>query len=549
MRVLKYNCNGFFLFSFNFQLAKKASPTKRAFRSTNHQSNCYSIENFGQRKFDKHTIVFHAVFCIAVNSLDFQVSCHKVHQYFSKIGKIQIASFIPDGFAFIRFIDDAVGMQVLAKYEANRLEIDNRSVQIKRGDFNNLPYGMLECIRESIETPMAPFEIDQLLLQPEIEKSPKNILNALNDHCLCEILGRLSLLDLLRVSKACKRLGQIATKVFELKYKNKRINLDDLVENGEAMTNIEYLLKKFGSSISSIGINEDIGNGNNIFGLIDKHCKNMKSLLIDGVWMRSVNVKNYSQLYGRLESLIVIGGFLGVNSVLHSCNQLKEFQAMMIDCLDLTHISLPCLVDLNLRFFKCRGMGEFLIRHPNMEMLKMDMPDPIVTNSLSNNVEKFIFDHLPNIREMEMFEISDQKITKLSEMRNLKSVYLDFENKPVAQVIKQLSAKKTPIETLELANGFIDDKAIGYICEIETITKICFFKCIGFDEFFLIRLLQSLPNLKSICDSSGSMLILDNILPILKSKRVKWLNEVSDDSFVSYVRAEFLLFNIISNRV
>lgn len=78
---------------------------------------------------------------------------------------------------------------------------------------------MYEAIRKSMTAPKAPIKIDKLLLHPEVEE-PKNILNALNDHCLCEILLRLSSLDLLSVGKTCKRLNEIAKNIFKPKYKN-----------------------------------------------------------------------------------------------------------------------------------------------------------------------------------------------------------------------------------------------------------------------------------------------------------------------------------------
>ncbi|KAG4073451.1 hypothetical protein HA402_000675 [Bradysia odoriphaga] len=488
-----------------------------------------------------------------------QVSSHKVHQYFSQYGDIQIMAFVP-GFAFLRFIDDKVSMNILAEYEPDqRIEIEDQIIQMKRGDYNHLPYEMLQCIRKSMTTPSAPFRIDQLLLQPDVEKTQTNILNALNDHCLCEILERLNLLDLLAVSKTCKKLCQIAKTVFALKYKKKLIHLNELIQNGEAMTNFEYLLKNFGSSISSLGLNDGLGDGDNIFRLIDQYCNNLKVLSLDGILMRKVTIENYGQVYGRLEKLDVVGGFLGVNRVLASCHQLQEFNAMMIDCLDLTHIVLPRLVILNLRFFKCEGMGEFLMRHPNIEVLGMQMPDPGVTWSLntysSGDENQFILDHMPNIREMEMFEtwngnIQNEKISKLSEMRNLKSVYFDFDMKPFDKVMKEFTRKNPPVETLELAHGFIDDDAIGYICQMKTITKICFYQCIGFDEIFLARLLLNLPNLKQIFVHSGDeSLNIDRILPILKDRRVEWLDEISDESFVTYKpeRELVLLQNIFDH--
>lgn len=406
---------------------------------------------------------------------------------------------------------------------------------------------MYKHIRTLMAAPMTTPQIDQLLLQPEVEESPRNILNALNDHCLCKILVRLSLFDLCSIAKTCKRLNQIAKTVFESKYKNKSIRLHDVTAiGGETMANIAYFLSNFGSSITSIHLDDGLGEGDVIVGLVDQHCKTIRSLRVDGELMGNVTENNYhTELFGRLETVNIVGGFLGVNQFLNACPQLKVLQAMMIDCLDFRRVSLPYLIELNLAFFKCAGMADFLIRHPHIEVLSMTWPDPMVTYSLSDDTNQFIFDHLPNIRKMEMFEISTEKVTRLSEMGNLRSVYLDFDKKSFSRVMKEFAAKKTPIETLELASGVIGDNAIGYICELKTVTKINFFQCTGLDVNKLMRLVQNLPKIQSILDCSDELLNLDDILPTFKRRRIEWLNEIScndDDTFVFYVSRMSLFF-------
>lgn len=282
---------------------------------------------------------------------------------------------------------------------------------------------------------------------------------------------------------------------------------------------------------------DGVAHINDIVGLIDQHCKSIKLLSFDGRIFDYLSIERYSEFLGRLESVHIIGGFLAINYFLNLCAHLKVLESMMNVCLDLTDVSLPRLIELNLQFFKCHGMGEFLIRHPHIEKLTMVMPDNIVTYSLSDDINEFIFDNLPNIREMKIFEISQTNIARLSDMRNLKSVYLNFDMKPFGQIMKKLSSKNTPIEILELARGFIDDNAIKYICEMKTITKINFFQCIGFDKNKLGRLAHSLPNLRALSECSGAMLNLDEILPILKKRHIEWFNEISHDdkSYILYV--------------
>lgn len=160
-------------------------------------------------------------------------NCHKVYQCLStKFGAIRIATLIP-GFAFILFDDDKVGVDMLSKH---RIEIKNDDIELKRADYNNLPYEMYKVVRKSMTAPR-PIVINQLLLQPEVQESPKNILNSLNDHCLREIMVRLSFFDICNVSKTCETLNQIAEEVVASKYKEHAIPLrDDRISNKKTMT-------------------------------------------------------------------------------------------------------------------------------------------------------------------------------------------------------------------------------------------------------------------------------------------------------------------------
>lgn len=444
------------------------------------------------------------------------MSPYKVHQFFSNLKEVEIASFIT-GFGFIRFFDDEFGAELLTESE---IEIESQIIQIKPADRNHVPYYMWKHIRSST----SPFYIRKLFFQLEFEASPGNILTALNDNCLCEILARLSFLDLLSVSKTCERLNGIAKKVFKAKHKH--IVLKGISENGATM---EYLFKNFGSSIESIHLkNYYFVIKFDIVGLIDKHCTNIKSLefcafLID-------KFTNFTTLLGRLEKLHLQQVSLVNNVWLNACSQLRVLDLLCVKYVNLKHLSLPHLVEINIKYCgPVAGMEEFLIRHPHVGLRGMDWP---------NSDKQFIFDHLPKIREIYIFQMSNDKISVLREMKNLKSLSLVFGMTSFERVMKELSLKNIPIETLELDEGLINDNAIKYICEMKTITEINFFRCIGFDENILTRLVQYLPNLKLIrCWWSDEFnLNLDEILPILKRRRIEWSNYTVNDVRVTFVR-------------
>lgn len=403
----------------------------------------------------------------------------KIYKYFvEQFGEIAMPSFIP-GFAFIvfRYYDKVV--KVLAE---PRIEIEGHNILAKRADHRNLPYKMYEHVRQyATDPPMTPFEVDQLLLQPEDEASPQNIVNVLNEDCVCKILVRLSLLDLCNIAKTCKQLNAIAKTVFERKYKKKTIDLSDLKQNGETMVHIRYYLNNFGSSVTSIDLYEKIEDGANsdVVELLDNQCKNLESLSLDGCLMEHFVIDNYMVMFGRLKKLCVRPGLLPLNRLLAACSQLERLNVYLDINSDLKDVSLPNLVALTVQAFNCWCLEEFLMRHPHIETFEfvMSPTNPDLHHYYTNQL---IYDHLPNIREINLY--SDET-PPFSEMKNLKSVEFTFINsKTVATSINELLEQFTPVEELLLDSGTIDDNAIESVCKIQTIKEIWFIDCSGLDK-------------------------------------------------------------------
>lgn len=58
------------------------------------------------------------------------------------------------------------------------------------------------------------------LVKPPEQDSPNQILNALNDDCLCEVFRFLPLIDLNNAAEVCVRFNALAKEVFSSKFKN-----------------------------------------------------------------------------------------------------------------------------------------------------------------------------------------------------------------------------------------------------------------------------------------------------------------------------------------
>lgn len=449
-----------------------------------------------------------------------------------------MASFIP-GFAFI-IVDvwDGYHNQVKKVLAENRIEIEGHSIAIKRADTSNLPYEMYKNIPRNRQTSV---EVNQT--QPEA--SSNTLLKDGNEDCICKILQLLSLADLCSVSKTCVRLNGISKIVFERKYKTKSIVWSDLKRNGETMTQIRYFLNNFGSSVTSINLREEIKDGtySHVLGVLDQQCKKITTLVLDGKLMKNVVIDNYIEMFGRLKTLYIRLGSLPLSRLLAACPQLEKLVISSDDDvdLDLKIVTLPNLVEFKLRLFNCCGVEKFLKRHHSIEIFEFLMPLPLGSDRHHYHTNELIDRFLPNIREIELHEHSYSESPRFSAMKKLKSVVLYYGSNPVTPSINQFLAQNTPIESMQLINGTVDNDAIEAICKMQTITEIYFSSCTGLDDIKFIRLVESLPKLEKIftCSTNEPVEFLEEILPILKSKRIEWLNETDSEgengSYVSCI--------------
>lgn len=203
---------------------------------------------------------------------------YKLFSGFGGVQSIQFGCIYHCNCYIIGFKDEQVVDQLLKK---GQLKIDGSTLQIKRPwTFNHDD---------------ATDDFDSLLQQVPPQDSPKNILNLLNDHCLCEIFERVNhLADIHSISNVCKRFNKIALIVFPVKIGLQWINFDDLVFNGEnyrpqnliTLAQVESFLCNFGSSIQSFKFRpyyfEQVENVSNaVLKMVHKYCKNIRKLDVE----------------------------------------------------------------------------------------------------------------------------------------------------------------------------------------------------------------------------------------------------------------------------
>lgn len=133
------------------------------------------------------------------------------------------------------------------------------------------------------------------LQPPSAQESPKHILNALNDHCLCEIFGHIEeLADFNSIANVCTRFNKIAKLVFPAKIRSssppRYTYFEHFVSDNDGalrfdwhkLAQIENFLCNFGSSIEALAFDTDYFSDTNATNLalkiIDAYCKNIKDL-------------------------------------------------------------------------------------------------------------------------------------------------------------------------------------------------------------------------------------------------------------------------------
>lgn len=445
-----------------------------------------------------------------------------------------MVSFIPS-YAFILFKYEDHYEQVLA---ADAFEIDGHTVLAKQADYNLIPYDMCRLVRRT--PPMTRPYVYRLLLQPEDEASPKNIVFALNEDCIHEIWTHLPLLDLYNVAKTCRRFNDIAKIVFHKKYRNKLINLSDLKRYNEKMTTMrmQQVLTNFGSSITSFGVFEKYEqlSNNDIVGLLDKYCKNIKLLSLRGESIENFVIDDQIELFGRLKKLSIkvsLGSF-SLNRLLAACDQLESLTIFPGDKhvnFDFTNVSLtlPHLVELNLHSFNCYGLESFLRRHHHIEIFSLRHSSPFQGDHRRHiQTNRLIYVYLPNIRSVDIddSDLDDDKYRILAAKKNLRSVkvwFIGFRC-PVTPIINEFLKQETPIEQIQLLDGKIDDEVIECMCKAKSIQEISLFCSERIDLDKIVRLVESLPNLKKIttCCVDEPKEFLDNILPLLQKKSIEF---------------------------
>lgn len=352
---------------------------------------------------------------------------------------------------------------------------------------------------------LGPLRIVKELLKPPDQDSPMNILNALNDDCLCEIFKKLHFSTLTSVAMVCTRFNRIAKEAFSSKYHSEWINIFDLDWNRQPRwSQIEDFLSEFGSEIRSLStlkvLNEwFIKIAEHFFKLVHKYCKRLTRFQF-----HCFNI-NEKTLY---ESIF---------DIISDCSELEYLDMHFYSDVELIlpTILYPKLVEVHFRWnhhltynLIREEIVRFLEQNPSINKLEIETDDETIINAVSR---------LEHLNEFKIYNI-----------------------RSVPSLVEALSSHKMQNVEIKLGSDFgtqcIDVNSIDIIPKLENVTEIDI-NLHGIKKHSLIHLLQNLPNIKILqlfVNNFEDLNEISNDQIVLMATILQYANQLSKFTITSY---------------
>lgn len=437
---------------------------------------------------------------------------------------------------FIEFKDPQVAAELLLKREIQmedgNIKIESVGIHYQRISDNNSNFG---AITEN-DT-----ENDPVLQAPQT-KSPHNILNALDDHCLYEIFNQFDTLSMLfSIANTCVRFSKVAKEVFTSKFKDKTICIATMKWGQLKMPQVIPVLYHFGLSIDSlyigcIDIDGDYGGlplSSYFLKIINKYCKHLTNLSISFENLNSQTLTEISPLLSRLKKLC-FHNFFSFNlfsEFITICSQLETFE-IYPPCL--SNFTLPAITLPKLKKFHLLGTEDnvesiepFLMSNPQLEIIEISFP--------SNIICRCIGQYMTNLRELELndwqYELNDIENINL-DIEHLRGIKLKWHGnyQIIASHIQQLiESDVLLIEDVSVWNTSIDRAVINNICQLKTIKALGIDANSGDDENYLIELTRNLPNLEKFRITYSALETVNYVAVLIQV--LKYANRLKELSF------------------
>lgn len=450
-----------------------------------------------------------------------------IQQHFSKYGEIETIVYHGSGCAFIEFKESASASATIVKRQH---KINGQIVKV---------------------------EAAHHWLQPVIFKSPRNILQILNDDCLMEIFEYLSLDDLCFVADVCIRFKLIAQNVFPKRFaKVELLHMETWEENGTWMILTESLFRNFALYIKSFDLNlYDLSEKNKILILKSfiKHFSNQNCVL-KKLTLREFNVidewvKQLQPVFERLNNLCLSCGAIcsGISRLVYGCRDLNKLALHQIHyCSTFPDLKFEKLEKLSLTFssgINDNNLHRFILTNSHIKRLTIHGWG----NKLTSAIYRDIGEHLPMLEQLNISGIVtsndyEMNLNHLAQLKRLKVLELCCSAKSVTSLLNALANEEVPLECLALKKIMLDSEAAEALSKLIGLKQLQLVLGIE-DDGELVNVIDGMPRLNTLWVSAFGNFDIDEIMKMVNAgKSLEFLHLINQtnisidlDDFIAMV--------------
>lgn len=333
-------------------------------------------------------------------------------------------------------------------------------------------------------------------------------LTDLNEDCLLEVFGQLTVIDLSAIEQTCLRFQAIAQNIFSKRHRifdfDEKDKIGDGVRIPYTLHTIRNIIVSFGALITELNISAYVSdpiNRERIANMLERHCHNLETLRLHDFYFTRKCQPIFGKLFGRLTSLT-----LGECDLEEKCSVLK----LMERCENLTSLKLescgklgnrcidiayPKLEEFSIEslYTDDETLYAFFERNGKLKRLKISQG-----GYLGNDVFAQIAMHLKQLESLSIvlngFDDFVHSLTNLLTLNHLKELKLNCSLYSISGFVNRLAEKNT-IELLHITDGVLNEQLIDALCKCKRLTSVKLGSMPNVHDRFLLELAKNLPQL------------------------------------------------------
>ncbi|XP_031626642.1 uncharacterized protein LOC116342951 [Contarinia nasturtii] len=477
-----------------------------------HHNNASHKRNNQRHPVDLNTPVLTLYFF----PLDHPMTHYSIYKYFRQFGDVDLVKLhdVQDLFSkapkygFVQFKDTAAALLALSQPEH---EIDGLKIKVNAAHRKHQPQ-QLTLNAQPLSTGYEAPGSDSL----------SNILNALNDVCLRKIFWYLTAKDLCATANVCVRFNANAKQVFAVEYDV--LDFEDVVvEENLTFCELESLLCTFNKEIKSVNVEGQYKETIVFLSMLSEHCKNVKEIELTALNLDKQEFEILRPLLKHLESLRMFDNMCWPPSPTNFINEASNLKIFEYEGLP-NHFRFPEKTLHKLHELKLNGIGNatvsslnrFFELNPSLEKVHILSGDPIDTSRILRTIS----DALTNLKELVFSTYKSKQFTiekdllLLAKLPSLTKLDLSFHQLSIAPLMKAL--QKTPIQSLKIVEGLIDDAGVENLSKLVGITSMEFIRCRDLQNGHLIKMAKNLPNLSTLSIMDAKQITTSAIKEMVK---------------------------------